>query len=107
MLKQYLKELKGLDVYETEDGFILYKVQDEHLYVRDIYVLPEKRKKGVAAEMADELAEIIKKSHGCTIMLGDVEPSNNSATDSIKVLLAYGMSVLEANDDEIIFYKHI
>jgi ribosomal protein S18 acetylase RimI-like enzyme len=107
MIKQYLKELKGLDVFETEDGFILYKIKDEHLYVRDIYVLPEKRKKGVAAKMADELAEIIKVSHGCTVMLGDVEPSNQNATDSIKVLLAYGMTVLEANDDEIIFFKYI
>lgn len=107
MIKQYLKELKGLDVYETEDGFILFKIEDEYLYVRDIYVLPEKRKKGVAAKMADELAAIVKKTHDCTAMLGDVEPSNHNATDSIKVLLAYGMKVLEANDDEIIFFKYI
>lgn len=107
MVKDYLKELKGLDIYETEDGFILYRIQENCLYVRDIYVIPERRKSKVAASMADELAVIIKKSHGCNVMLGDVEPSNNNATDSIKVLLAYGMSVLEANDDEIIFYKQI
>lgn len=108
MIKEYLKELKNLDIYETDKGFVLYRIQNEdQLYIRDIYVLPEHRKSGIAAKMADEVVLMAKEQYGCTIMIGDVEPSNQKATDSIKVLLAYGMEVLEANDDEIIFYKHI
>lgn len=106
MFKEYFKELKDLDVYEQEEGFILYRITPPHLYVRDIYVKPEFRRSHIAASMADRLAEA-SKVYGCTHMLGDVEPSNANATASIKVLLAYGMSVVEAHEDEIIFIKEI
>ncbi len=107
MFEEYFRELKNLEVYKTEYGFVLYRIQsDAQLYIRDIYVKPEYRKGGVAAKMADEVA-VLAKEKGCTIMIGDVEPSNNNATDSIKVLLAYGMKVAEANDDEILFVKEI
>lgn len=106
MFKEYFKELKDLHVYEEENGFILYKLQPPYLYIRDIYVKPEHRRSHLAADMADKLAKVAKDL-GYTHMLGDVEPSNNSATASIKVLLAYGMRVKEANQDEIIFIKEL
>lgn len=106
MFKEYFKELKNLEVYESENGFVLYRIQPPYLYIRDIYVKPEHRRSHLAATMADGLAEFAK-TLGCTHMLGDVEPSNQGATASVKVLLAYGMSVAEANQDEIIFIKEI
>lgn len=106
MFKQYFRELKNLEVYEEENGFVLYKIEENLLYIRDIYVKPENRKSKLAATMADKVAEFAK-TLGCDTMIGDVEPSNNNATDSIKVLIAYGMRVVEANDDEIIFAKEI
>jgi predicted GNAT family acetyltransferase len=72
MFEDYFKELKNLDVYKTEYGFVLYRIQnDDQLYIRDIYVKPEHRKGGVAARMADEVA-IMAKEQGCTLMIGDV-----------------------------------
>lgn len=106
MFKDYFSELKNLEVYEEQDGFVLYKIEDDSLYIRDIYVKPDFRKSGLAAKMADTLAEYAK-TLGCVRMIGDVEPSNNNATDSIKVLIAYGMKVAVANDDEILFVKEI
>lgn len=108
MLKEYFKELKNLEIYETEHGFILYRIQNENqLYIRDVYVSPKFRNSGIAFKMADTLIEMAKNEYDCEILLGDVEPSNNNATASIKFLLAYGMQVVEANDDEIIFGKQI
>jgi ribosomal protein S18 acetylase RimI-like enzyme len=106
MFKEYYKELKNLEVYEEENGFVLYRLQHPYLIIRDIYVKPEHRRSHLAANMADKLAKVAKEL-GFTHMLGDVEPSNNAATASIKVLLAYGMRVKEANQDEIIFIKEL
>jgi ribosomal protein S18 acetylase RimI-like enzyme len=107
MFQDYFKELKNLEVYETESGFVLYRVQnDDELYVRDVYVAPQFRRKGIASKMVDELSNLAKES-GCKLLIVDVEPSNNNATESIKLILAYGMRVAEANDDEILFVKEI
>lgn len=107
MFEEYFKELKNLEVYKTEYGFILYRIQnDDQLYVRDVYVAPKFRRKGLASKMTDEISNLAKDS-GCKLLIVDVEPSNNNATESIKLILAYGMKVAEANDDEILFVKEI
>lgn len=106
MFVDYFKELKDLEVYEEDNGFVLFRISPPHLIIRDIYVKPEFRRSHLAARMADGLGEFAK-TLGCTHMLGDVEPSNQGATASVKVLLAYGMRVHQANTDEIIFIKEL
>ena len=56
--------------------------------------------------MADEIAKIAKKE-GCTKMLGSVVPSAKNSTISLKVLLAYGMTLQSSTNDFIIFEKEI
>jgi ribosomal protein S18 acetylase RimI-like enzyme len=107
MFPEYFKELKNLELYQTEYGFVLYRIQNEgQLYIRDLYVKPEYRRGGLGFKMADELVELAKKQ-GCTMMIADVEPTNGNATSSVKFILAYDMQVAEANDDEILFVKEI
>lgn len=106
MLKEYFKEIQNLDIIENEYGFILYRITDDNLHIQHIYVKPRARTMKIATMLADELVEKAK-SEGCITMTGDIEPTNQNATDSMKFILSYGLSVLEANDNEVIFYKHI
>lgn len=106
MIKEYFKEIQGLDFYETEYGFIAYKVEDENLHIRHIYVKPEARAMKVATIMANDLVEAVKRQ-GCTTMTADVEPSNFNATSSTKFILSYGLRIVEASEDEIFFFKEL
>lgn len=108
LYKHYVWERLGDYTIETEQGFATYRFLNEKktVYIVDIYVLPEFRKSGLAADMANEIAEIAKKE-GATEMLGTVSPSANTATDSMKVLLAYGMKLLNASEQLIVFRKDI
>ena len=106
MLKEYFKEIQNLDIIENEYGFILYRITDENLHIQHMYVKPKARAMKVATILADELVAKAK-AEGCTTMTGDIEPTNQNATDSMKFILSYGLKVLEASENEIIFYKHI
>lgn len=86
----YLKEREGLEVVETEVGFVTYKLRGKDCYIQDIYVLPEFRKDGIASQMADRVAEISKES-GVRILTGSVDARANGAEVSDRVLVAYGM----------------
>lgn len=104
----YILERLGDRIVERAEGFATYRFLNEKktVYIIDIYVAPLFRKTKVASEMADEIVETAKKE-GATEAIGTVVPSAKCSTDSLKVLLGYGMSLQSAANDLIVFKKEI
>lgn len=102
----YAKERENMETLENEWGFLTYKVLPEEYRIFDIYVLPEHRKSGLAAKMADQVASLAIQN-GCKILTGSVDTYANGATSSVKVLLAYGFKVLRTEGAMIYFMKEI
>lgn len=103
----YLREKTSDQIIENETGFITYrKIDEKTMYILDVYVLPDFRQTGAAKAMADIVVEAAQKM-GCTKLLGSIVPSNKNSTDSLKVLLAYGMSLESSALDFIVFSKGI
>lgn len=109
---EYVKERLGKLIFECDEGFAVYWYlqHPEHgftVYIEDIYVVPEARKKNVASWMADQIVEEAQ-GRGASTMLGSVNPKANGATTSLKVLLAYGMTLDGPDATGLIFFsKHI
>lgn len=105
---KYLTERTNDRILEINHGFATYRILPEQkaVYIVDIFVDSDFRKAGTASQMADEIAKIAKKE-GCTKMLGSVVPSTKNSTASLKVLLAYGMSLQWSAQDFIVFEKEI
>jgi hypothetical protein len=107
---KYIQERLGDNIIETEYGFATYryidKVMSRAVYIIDIYILPEFRKSGEAARLADRIA-IIAKDQGCSEMIGTVLTSAKTSTDSMKVLLAYGMTLKSSTNEALVFSKSI
>lgn len=103
---KYLIERTNDRILETAHGFATYRILPEQksAYIIDIYVESDFRKAGTASQMADEIAKIAKKE-GCNKLLGSVVPSAKNSTDSIRVLLAYGMKIHSSSNDFIIFER--
>ena len=104
----YVKERLGDFILETDYGFATYRyINDKKtVYVVDLFVIPEMRKKGLASDLTDKIVEIAKKE-GATELWGTVSPQAVNPTDSIKALLAYGMTFLSSTEQIIIFRKDI
>ena len=104
---EYLTERTNDQILEVENGFATYRfIDNDTVYIVDIYVKPEVRKSKLASVMADEIA-IIAKERGCTKMLGTCNPSTKGSTTSLKVLFSYGMELLSASNDLIVVQKEI
>ena len=104
----YLAEREGYDIVEDENGFAtyIYSPENSECYIRDIYVKPESRKDHIASHYADEITKLAKLN-GCTTLSGSVDPRSTGATDSLKVLLAYGFKVHSINGPLVMFVKEI
>ncbi len=103
----YIAERTTDQVFETEDGFALYRFLEHGIcYIVDIYTRPGCRQMGAAGWIADQIVKEAREK-GCTELLGTVKPSAKGSTTSIKVLIGYGMTVKSSGDDFIIFRKDI
>lgn len=108
MYADYIREHRNDEIVETEQGFATYRFLNEgkSVYIIDIYVKPDFRKSKAASVMADEIVANAK-TRGAIELLGTVVPSARNSTDSLKVLLGYGMSLQSSSNDMIIFRKDI
>lgn len=108
MWGDYIKEHRGDEIIENEQGFASYRRLPDRkaIYIVDIYIKPEFRKTKAASAIADEVVGIAIKE-GCTQLLGSVVPFGKNATASLKVLLAYGFELESATADLIVFKKDI
>lgn len=107
LYSEYLSEKQHVSIIEWETGFATYKYLDPTtVYIIDVYVIPQRRKSGVAAGIADEVVREAKLK-GCNKLVGTVVPSIKGSTDSLKVLLGYGMTLQSASPDLIVFEKEI
>lgn len=102
----YIKEREGLDLVSVEMGFATYKIHEEVVYIQDIYVAPEYRRGHVATELAEKIAGMGKEA-GCKYITGSVCLSVGNPTDSMRVLLAYGMEFLNLQGDMMYFKKEL
>lgn len=92
MRADFIKEHRGDETLATERGYAEYRyLGEKQVYIVDIYVKPEFRQTGEAAAIADHIVSLAKQ-RGCTELLGTVELSANNSRDSMRTLLAYGMS---------------
>jgi len=104
---QYIKERLGRGILETEDGFATFDyITDDTVYIVDLYVVPEKRRSHVAANLADKIVEQAIKD-GKKFLLGSVDLGAKGAEDSIKVLQAYGMTLYKEAQPMLFFLKQI
>lgn len=103
---QYIEERLGKKIIETTSGFATYFYIQDGAYIEDIYVHPDFRMSGEASKIADQIASIARDK-GYQKMYGSIKPSAKGSTESLKVLLAYGFSLLESNTDSIFLVKGI
>lgn len=107
MYGQYIKEHRGDDIIESDKGFVTYRfLNDSQVYIIDIWIKPEFRRDHYATELANLVVSVARKKN-CREVIGSVVPQANNATDSMKILLKYGMILKSATSDLIVFGKEI
>jgi GNAT superfamily N-acetyltransferase len=88
---QYIKERCNRGTVETKDGFATFEFVNEKLvYVVDVYVVPKKRKTGIAKNLVDSIVLAVKPM-GVTQILTSVDLEANGVETSEKAIIAYGM----------------
>lgn len=104
---QYLNERTDDKIIELDEGFATYRyLNNDQVYIIDLFVLPEFRKKGMASRLADMICAEAR-TKGCKELIGTVNPSCKGTNASIMTLIAYGMRADSSSNNVIVFRKGI
>jgi len=106
LYSRYLHEREGFECIETEYAFASYLCAGQECYLRDLYVIPEKRNTKLASSIADQVCEIAR-SKGCKYLTGSVSPKDPRVTENIQVLIKYGMKFIKNTPDLLFFSKNL
>lgn len=103
---KYIKERENVEVLETSTGFATYSIKGPECYIKDIWIHPDFRKQNCASQIADRIAAIAKEQ-GCKYLTGSVCPTTHNSTQSMLVLVGYGMQLHSSKDNMIYFCKEL
>jgi len=104
----YITERTNDLIIENDMGFITYRYINDgkSVYIVDIYTVPGSRRSGHALYLAEAVAKEAREK-GCKEVIGTVQPSTHGSTDSIKFLIACGMTVASSTNDFIVFREDL
>lgn len=105
-LAQYLKEREGFDCLIGEECFASYRINGEECYIKDIWVHPDFRSKGLASELAKDIAAIAKRA-GCTYLSGSVSGLVGDPSASTLAMLTYGFKISSIVENGLLFRKDL
>jgi GNAT superfamily N-acetyltransferase len=111
MYFEYLREREPeIKILQRDHGFALYSKMtvkgEPAIYISDIYVQPDYRKTRLASEMSEDI-QCKAKEEGVKYLVGSVAPSAEGSHESLLVLLAHGMKILESDHNLVWFFKEI
>jgi GNAT superfamily N-acetyltransferase len=103
---QYVKEREGAEMLERPWGFAVYKWEKDHVYLQDIYVIPEKRKGGFGVGLMHAVADLAREK-GLETMFGSVVPSTPFGHEMSQIMFKLGFRLHSSGHDIIYFRKDL
>jgi hypothetical protein len=103
LLADYCQEL-GTVLFEDPKGrgWLIYVMQPPHCRIRECYVVPSERRKGVGLGMCLLVGEMARE-RGCTHLLSSVNIRNPGAMNSIAAHIGGGAVCTDAQQGVLTF----
>ena len=107
--RDYLETREGFRIVTNPFGFIIYTLLEKdnytYLYIKDIYIEPDHRKRHIAGNCANALVDKYKKH--IAQVLGSVDINDPNCTINLQVLLNWGMRLSHRENDLLYFVKDV
>lgn len=99
----YNEELGGPIFLEKPWGFCSYAMIEGGIWIKDIYIVPEERRKGRGKDLIREIEDIARAA-GKTFLIAEAQMNSPVRLDSIKAQIAVGF-VPGAADNGVLYSR--
>lgn len=106
LYKQYLLERENTHLHYDEDSFITYEFIDNYCYIKEVYVVPEKRREGKALKLGLMIQDLARNK-GMHYVMGSVCISTNGWQKSLAGMYKDGYTLHKTDKDMIYLVKDL
>jgi len=99
----YILERENSHYYETDYGFVTYREEDNHIYLVDMYIKPEYRKKGNGRQFVQYVENIAKEWNKPSVITS-VSLEAKGAETSTQAILFCGFKFYSVNENSSMVY---
>lgn len=106
LYKLYVKERLDQEVIEMDHGFITYKINDNEVFIQDMFVRDGYRKQHFGKTLVDRVEEIARENNK-KYVTATILPSAGGATVSLLGALSIGFKLIGADKNCVIIGKEV
>jgi len=106
LFSEYYLERLGVDTFENKEGFIVYHVEKEELFIKEYYICKESRKANTHNFFDDKMVEIAMQNK-CKYLSCGVSLRTLTANHALQFIMRRGFKLSSANDDYIILTREL
>jgi predicted GNAT superfamily acetyltransferase len=103
---QYMEELDGTEFIEYDWGFLSYRIEQNHVYIEDVYVIKSERGTNKWKKLWQDV-EDVARSNGFNKVTGSVVPTRKNSTWMTKFMFKLGFKIYSSDINIIYFVKEI
>lgn len=103
---KYVEERESGHVLEMPWGFVSYRYEKDHVYLEDLYVLPQFREQGKGMKLFS-FVQRKARSVGLKYVVGGICTKARFATEMSKILLSWRCRLLSSEKDMIQYIKEV
>ncbi len=103
---KYIRDREGLEILESDDGFIIYKINPGECFIANMYLDPSSRGSGRCREMIERIGEIAL-SNECKALTGHIHLFDKNAEITVMAALNCGFNLAMAHNGIIGIKKNL
>ncbi len=103
---QYIKDRENLESIWEEGSFVTYRVLGKELFISDIFVTPNKRKKGLGGKLIHAL-EVVARSSECEVITANIFLGDQNANSTLSAAMNCGFKVIKSGSDVLLISKDV
>jgi GNAT superfamily N-acetyltransferase len=102
----YIKEKANIELIEHDYGFVSYSLLSDHVYIHDMYIDKDHRRKGIGSDLLKQI-EIIAWAKKIKYVLSAVQINSNGLHEALLAQMLKGFKIVGADEKEIKLAKEI
>jgi hypothetical protein len=106
MFEKYMKERQNADLYQTDRGFIFYRIEGFECFIVELFVEEEHRGSSALKELI-ETVELQAKDCECKALTGNIYLSDKGCNRTLNAAFKMGFKLGAANNNVLFIVKEL
>ena len=104
LYKDFLEEVSNIELKYNDNYFFTYKILDTHLYLANVFIIKEKRNKGIIEDILEEVYNIAKENNRNFVTSSICINSKKKVKERTHHILTKNSFKEYDKDDNMIYY---